>query len=173
MKRKTKVVCGTGEGSLITFNTGDYSMFNDEFPCVDKGAVVNKLVPVTENILISALDNGKIRYISLITIFFIYGKCRHISYIITFYSFRATNLFPNCHLGIVGHQDKSVDLMDISENGHLIASTAHFSNIVKFWNIEFFEDFDVKKHFKKIDPKEFNLPSSNVVNATQFFSGLE
>lgn len=69
MKRKTKVVCGTGEGSLITFNTGDYSMFNDEFPCVDKGAVVNKLVPVTENILISALDNGKIRYISLITIF--------------------------------------------------------------------------------------------------------
>lgn len=37
-------------------------MFNDEFPCVDKGAAVNRLVPVTENILISALDNGKIRY---------------------------------------------------------------------------------------------------------------
>lgn len=61
MKRKTKLVCGTGEGSLITFNTGDYSLYNDEFPCVDKGAAVNKLVPVTENIVISALDNGKIR----------------------------------------------------------------------------------------------------------------
>ncbi|KAL5235957.1 hypothetical protein ACI65C_003367 [Semiaphis heraclei] len=147
MKRKTKVVCGTGEGSLITFNTGDFSMFNDEFPCVDKGAAVNRLVPVTENIVISALDNGKIR---------------------------ATNLFPNSHLGIVGHhQDMSVDLLDISDNGHLIASTSYFSSIVKFWNIEFFEDFDLKKHFKKINPKEFNLPSSNVVNATDFFSGLQ
>ncbi|XP_060836104.1 WD repeat-containing protein 55 homolog isoform X2 [Rhopalosiphum padi] len=147
MKRKTKVVCGTGEGSLITFNTGDFSVFNDEFPCVDKGAAVNRLVPVTENIIISALDNGKIR---------------------------ATNLFPNCHLGIVGHhQDMSVDLLDISDNGHLLASTSYFSSIVKFWNIEFFEDFDLKKHFKKINPKEFNLPSSNVVNATDFFSGLQ
>lgn len=87
--------------------------------------------------------------------------------------FRATNLFPNCHLGIVGHhQDMSVDLLDISDTGHLIASTSYFSNIVKFWNIEFFEDFDIKQHFKKINPKEFNLPSSNVVNATDFFSGL-
>ncbi|CAH1725211.1 unnamed protein product [Aphis gossypii] len=147
MKRKTKVVCGTGEGSLITFNAGDYSAFNDEFPCVDKGAAVNRLVPVTENIVISALDNGKIR---------------------------ATNLFPNCHLGIVGHhQDMSVDLLDISDNGHLLASTSYFSSVVKFWNIEFFEDFDLKKHFKKINPKEFNLPSSNVVNATDFFSGLQ
>jgi hypothetical protein len=67
----------------------------------------------------------------------------------------------------------SVDLLDISDNGHYIASTSYFSNIVKFWNIAFFEDFDVKKHFKKINPKEFNLPSSNVVNATDFFSGLE
>lgn len=83
-------------------------------------------------------------------------------------------MFPNCHLGIVGHhQDMSVDLLDISDNGHLIASTSYFSNIVKFWNIEFFEDFDIKNHFKKINPKEFNLPSSNVVNATDFFSGLQ
>lgn len=72
MKRKTKLVCGTGEGSLITFNSGDYSMFNDEFPCVDKGAAVNRLVPVTENIVISALDNGKIRYILYILIFDIF-----------------------------------------------------------------------------------------------------
>lgn len=62
MKRKTKLVCGSGEGSFITFNTGNYSAFNDEFPCVDKGAAINKLVPVTENIVLSALDNGKIRY---------------------------------------------------------------------------------------------------------------
>lgn len=62
MKRKTKVVCGTGAGSLITFNAGDYNLYNDEFPCVDKGAAVNRLVPVTENIVISGLDNGKIRY---------------------------------------------------------------------------------------------------------------
>lgn len=61
MKRKTKLICGTGEGSLITFNTGDCSMYNDEFPCIDKGTSVNQLVPVTENIVISALDNGKIR----------------------------------------------------------------------------------------------------------------
>ncbi|XP_050433684.1 WD repeat-containing protein 55 homolog [Adelges cooleyi] len=147
MKRKTKVVCGTGEGSLITFNAGDYAVYNDEFPCVDKGAVVNKLVPVTENIVLSALDNGKIR---------------------------ATNLFPNCHLGIVGHhQATSVDMLDISDNGRLIASSSCFSNIVKFWNIEFFEDFDIKKHLKTVNAKDFNLPSSNAVNATDFFSGLQ
>ncbi|XP_050546421.1 WD repeat-containing protein 55 homolog isoform X2 [Daktulosphaira vitifoliae] len=146
MKRKTKIVCGTGEGSLITFNTGDYSMFNDEFPCVDKGAAVNKLLPVTENIVISALDNGKIR---------------------------ATHLFPNCHLGIVGHhQEMSVDLLDISDSGCLLASSCFFSNIIKFWNIEFFEEFDVKKHFKTVNNKDFNLPSSNAVNVTDFFSGL-
>lgn len=77
-------------------------------------------------------------------------------------------------MGIVGHhQDMSVDLLDISDKGHLLASASYFSSIVKFWNIEFFEDFDLKKHFKKINPKEFNLPSSNVVNATDFFSGLQ
>lgn len=169
MKRKTKVVCGTGEGSLITFNTGDFSMFNDEFPCVDKGAAVNRLVPVTENIVISALDNGKIRYDKYIFCFSPRHKLKFKHLL-----FRATNLFPNSHLGIVGHhQDMSVDLLDISDNGHLIASTSYFSSIVKFWNIEFFEDFDLKKHFKKINPKEFNLPSSNVVNATDFFSGLQ
>lgn len=69
MKQKTKLVCGTGVGSLIAFNTGDYNMFNDEFPCVDKNAAVNRLVPVTENIVISALDNGKIRYNLLYTNF--------------------------------------------------------------------------------------------------------
>lgn len=83
-------------------------------------------------------------------------------------------MFPNCHLGIVGHHpEMTVELLDISDTGHLIASTSCFSNTVKFWNIEFFEDFDVKKHFKKINPKEFNLPSSNFVNATDFFGGLE
>jgi len=168
MKRKTKVVCGTGEGSLITFNAGDYSMFNDEFPCVDKGAAVNRLVPVTENIVISALDNGKIRY-DVYWLLVCFSYLHKLNVVL----FRATNLFPNCHLGIVGHhQGMSVDLLDISDTGHLIASTSYFSNTVKFWNIEFFEDFDVKKHFKKITPKEFNLPSSNAVNATDFFSGL-
>lgn len=87
---------------------------------------------------------------------------------------RATNLFPNCHLGMIGqHRDTSVDLMDISDNGHLIASSGCFSNAIKFWNIEFFVNFDVKKHFKKINPKDFNLPSSNVVNTSDFFSGLQ
>jgi len=62
MKQKTKVVCGTGVGSLITFNTGDFNTFNEEFPCYDKDAAVTRLVPLTENIIINALDNGNIRY---------------------------------------------------------------------------------------------------------------
>lgn len=82
MKRKTKLVCGTGEGSLITFNTGDYRAFNDEFPCVDKGAAANRLVPVTENIVISALDNGKIRYALQFIVLFIYIICTLKTFII-------------------------------------------------------------------------------------------
>lgn len=76
-------------------------------------------------------------------------------------------------MGIVGyHQDMSIDLLDISDTGHIIASASHFTKIVKFWNIGYFEDFDTKNHLKKNNPKEFNLPSSNGVNATDFFSSL-
>jgi len=62
MKQKTKVVCGTGVGSLITFNTTDFSVFNEEFPCFNKDAAVTKLVPLTDNIVINAFDNGNIEY---------------------------------------------------------------------------------------------------------------
>jgi len=62
MKQKTKVVCGTGIGSLITFNIEDFNAFNEEFPCFDKDTAVTGLVPLTENIVINALDNGSIGY---------------------------------------------------------------------------------------------------------------
>ncbi|CAH1733012.1 WD repeat-containing protein 55 homolog [Aphis gossypii] len=109
MKQKTKVVCGTGVGSLITFNTGDFNAFHEEFPCFDKDAAVTRLVPLTENIIINALDNGNIR---------------------------ATHLFPNSHLGIVGQHQNKIDLLGASPNGEILVSTTPFSVVVAFWYTE-------------------------------------
>ncbi|KAE9543907.1 hypothetical protein AGLY_001885 [Aphis glycines] len=113
MKQKTKVVCGTGVGSLITFNTTDFSVFNEEFPCFNKDAAVTKLVPLTDNVVISALDNGNIR---------------------------ATHLFPNYYSRVIGHHQNRIDILGASPNGQFLAATTPFSIVVAFCFIGFLLD---------------------------------
>jgi len=85
---------------------------------------------------------------------------------------RATHLFPQRHLGVVGQHQLSVESLDISCDGQFIASCSHDQKI-KFWNIKYFEDIQVdgKKKAKKAEINR-NLPSSKCPNVSDFFSGL-
>jgi len=89
-----------------------------------------------------------------------------------FLVFRATHLFPQRHLGVVGQHQLSVESLDISCDGQFIASCSHDQKI-KFWNIKYFEDIQVdgKKKAKKAEINR-NLPSSKCPNVSDFFSGL-
>ena len=93
-------------------------------------------------------------------------------------------------LGTVGHHDLSVERLDVSYDGELIASSSH-DNCVKFWNIKYFEEMDYDKTKKPfLDQKgvkmrrkdnkmqrakesEHQLPSSNRGNRKDFFKELE
>lgn len=145
-RSETKLVSGSSKGKLFLFNWEEFGLHSDTF-VVSKNAI-NALVPITENIVITAGDDGNLR---------------------------AMHLFPHRHLGIVGQHNISVEQMDICNNGKFIASSSH-NNDIKFWNIKYFEDFEKidqkhKKHNKMKEMKH-NLPSSNLKNASDFFSEL-
>lgn len=81
---------------------------------------------------------------------------------------RATYLFPNKGLGIVGQHQLSVDAMDISHDGRFIASCSLDQKIC-FWPISFFNDID----FSSVLNDDTNLPSSQYTDRKTFFAGLE
>lgn len=85
-------------------------------------------------------------------------------------------MFPHQSLGIVGQHDFSVECLDISRKGSIIASAAAAGGFVKFWNIKYIEDTEVarakKKKKTKTKPVEHNLPSSQVRNTREFFADL-
>ncbi|XP_044750493.1 WD repeat-containing protein 55 homolog [Coccinella septempunctata] len=146
-RHETKVLVGTNKGKLLLFNWNQFGLHSDIFP--GPKTPINSLVPITENIVVTACDDGVLR---------------------------ATHLFPHRHLGIVGqHENSSVEKVDICNNGTFVASFSP-ENDVRFWNIEYFEDFDKvdRKHKKHNSKKEMknNLPSSKYGNASDFFSGL-
>lgn len=90
---------------------------------------------------------------------------------------RATHLFPHQSLGIVGQHDFSVECLDISHEGSIIASAAAAGGFVKFWNIKYIEETEVvrekkKKKKAKASQREHNLPSSQVRNTSDFFADL-
>lgn len=86
---------------------------------------------------------------------------------------RATSLFPHRHLGIVGQHKFSIETLDISNDGTLIASSSH-DNDIKFWNVQYFETLNVTEPKKGGKRKwlEHNLPSSQVNNRSDFFAEL-
>lgn len=86
---------------------------------------------------------------------------------------RATSLFPNRHLGVVGQHDFSVEALDINNDGTLIASSSH-NNDIKFWNVQYFETLNVTEAVKGGKRKQFahNLPSSQINNPSDFFAEL-
>lgn len=145
-RSETKLVSGSSKGKLFLFNWNEFGLHSDAF-AVSKTAI-NALVPITENIVVTACDDGNLR---------------------------ASHLFPHRHLGIVGQHDLSIENVDICNTGEFIASSSH-NNDIKFWNIKYFEDFEKvnqkhNKHNKKKEMK-YNLPSSNLKNVSDFFSDL-
>lgn len=145
-RTETKLVSGSSKGKMFLFNWGEFGLHNDSF--VGPKVAINALVPITENIVVTASEDGNLR---------------------------ASHLFPHRHLGIVGQHELSIENIDISDSGEFIASSSH-NNDIKFWNIKYFEDFEKisTKHNKHNKQKEMkhNLPSSKLNNATDFFNDL-
>lgn len=82
-------------------------------------------------------------------------------------------MFPHRQLGVVGQHDFSVEALDISNDGTLIASTSH-NNDIKFWNVQYFETLNVNEPIKGGKQKRLlhNLPSSQANNPSDFFAEL-
>ncbi|XP_018578500.1 WD repeat-containing protein 55 homolog [Anoplophora glabripennis] len=142
----TKLISGSSKGKLFVYNWEEFGLHSDAFP--GPKTAINSLIPITENIVVTACEDGNLR---------------------------ATHLFPHRHLGIVGQHDFSIECVDICSTGQFIASSSH-NNDIKFWNIEYFEDFDKvnqkhKKHKKKTELQN-NLPSSKIKNVSDFFSDM-
>lgn len=146
MKHETKLVASSSKGKLFVYNWGEFGLHCDEFAGVK--TAISSLIPVTENIVITACEDGNLR---------------------------ATFLFPNRHLGIVGQHDMSVENLDICNTGNFIASCS-LSNDIRFWNIQYFLDFEnvSSKHKKHEKKKEMShhLPSSKKQNVSEFFCDL-
>uniref|UniRef100_A0A182MZ01 WD repeat-containing protein 55 homolog n=1 Tax=Anopheles dirus TaxID=7168 RepID=A0A182MZ01_9DIPT len=144
-KRESKLVVGTSKGNYYTYNWGQFAYHCDAF--VGPKASANRMVPITEQIAVMAGEDGILR---------------------------AMHLVPGRMLGIVGQHSMAIDTLDISGSGELIATSSH-DNDVRFWNIKYFEDFDGIKYNSKPDKKtlKHNLPSSQRVNAKDFFAGLD
>ncbi|KAK9879713.1 hypothetical protein WA026_006773 [Henosepilachna vigintioctopunctata] len=145
-RRESKLISGTSKGKLLLFNWGEFGLHSDIFP--GPKTCINAMIPITENVVVTACDDGILR---------------------------ATHLCPHRHLGIVGKHNFPVENVDICTDGRFIASSSHNSD-VQFWNIEYFRDYDKvsnkhKKHERKKDLLN-NLPSSKYANASDFFSGL-
>ncbi|CAK1603201.1 unnamed protein product [Parnassius mnemosyne] len=142
----TKLLVGSSKGKLYLFNWKEFGLHSDEY--MGQKHSLQCMVPVTQNIVVTSGEDGVLR---------------------------ATHMFPQRHLGIVGQHNLPVECLDISYDGQFIASSSH-NNDVKFWNISYFETIDSiidvnHKQNKKKDMSN-NLPSSSVKNASDFFSGL-
>ncbi|KAL6426158.1 hypothetical protein ACFW04_009013 [Cataglyphis niger] len=143
-KSERKLLAASSKGKMYVYNWGEFGLHSDEFPSISKAAI-NCMIPVTENIVITGGENG----------------------------IRANSLFPHRQLGIVGQHDFSVETLDISNNGTLIASSSH-NNDIKFWNVQYFETLNVTESVKGGKQKWFkhNLPSSEINNRSDFFAEL-
>lgn len=145
-RNETKLISGSSKGKLFVYNWEEFGLHSDIV--TGPKVAINSLIPITENIVVTACEDGNLR---------------------------ATYLFPHRHLGIVGQHKLSVECVDICSTGQFIASSSH-DNDIKFWNIEYFENFEKvsqkhKKHNKKHELWN-NLPSSEIKNVSDFFSDL-
>ncbi|XP_012224100.1 WD repeat-containing protein 55 homolog [Linepithema humile] len=144
-KMESKLLLTTSKGKMYIYNWGEFGLHSDEFPNITKKAI-NCMIPITENVAITGGEDGILR---------------------------ATSLFPHQHLGIVGQHDFSVETLDISNNGTLIASSSH-NNDIKFWNVQYFETLNVNQTIKGGKKKQLvhNLPSSQIKNQSDFFAEM-
>ena len=155
IRQETKVLTGLGNGNMYIFDWKAFGYHSDAFG--DHPSAINCMLPITDNIVITGSDDGKIR---------------------------AINLFPHRFLGVVGHHKFPVERLDISTCGHFLASSSHDGR-VRFWNISYFEDSTAsllesttkksvrnKKRSLRKERLGFQLPSSKRRNKGDFFAGL-
>ena len=170
--RDSKLVAGSGDGKLYMFNWGEFGYHSADFP--GHPDAINDLVAVTDNVIVTACEDGAIR---------------------------AVHLYPHRFIGTVGHHhgnsgrpvDFPIEKLDVSRSGDIIASTSHDQRI-KFWNISYLEKMEYKKTRKPyLQPKkhsqgtktrrkdakmlqsrevEHQLPSSKRGNRKEFFSAM-
>lgn len=104
-----------------------------------------------------------------------------------FFVFRAYGIGPNRWRGVVGQvqgKKNTVESIDNSGDGTLIACSSSNENYIHFWNIEYFEDLNddegnkkkgkrrKKKGRKSRQPEKY-LKSSKIQNRTVFFEDLK
>nr|CAD7433248.1 unnamed protein product [Timema monikensis] len=144
MRSDSKLLVGSSKGTMFLFNWGQFGYHSDEFPGVKQS--INSMIPITENIVVTACEDGVLR---------------------------ATHLFPQRHLGVAGQHQFSVECLDISGDGTFIASSSH-DQLIKFWNIRYFEEMNINSRVKSRKREEMkrNLPSSKFQDCSAFFSEL-
>nr|SVE93673.1 EOG090X07S3 [Scapholeberis mucronata] len=155
IRQETKVLTGLGNGNMYIFDWKAFGYHSDAFG--DHPSAINCMLPITDNIVITGSDDGKIR---------------------------AINLFPHRFLGVVGHHKFPIERLDISTCGQFLASSSHDGR-VRFWNISYFEDSTTsllesttkksvrnKKRSLRKERLGFQLPSSRRRNKGDFFAGL-
>ncbi|XP_026487768.1 WD repeat-containing protein 55 homolog isoform X1 [Vanessa tameamea] len=145
-RSESKLLVGSSVGKFYLFNWKEFGLHSDEY--VGQKHSIQCMIPITQNIVVSSGEDGILR---------------------------AAHMFPQRQLGIVGQHSLPVEALDISHDGQYIASCSH-DNDVKFWNIAYFESIDtmIDVNHKQNKKKDMinNLPSSNIKNASDFFSGL-
>lgn len=161
--RDAKLVSGCADGKMYLFNWGEFGVHSADFG--NHPDAINAMVAVTDNVVITACEDGTIR---------------------------AVHLFPNRFLGTVGHHEKgfSVERLDVNHDGTLVGSISH-DKCVKFWNISYLEEMDYNKTKKpflqqkgvkmrrkenkmqRAKETEYQLPSSNRGNQKDFFKELD
>ncbi|XP_021963280.1 WD repeat-containing protein 55 homolog isoform X2 [Folsomia candida] len=158
-KQESKIAVGNGQGSVYVFNWNEFGRHADIYTGIGaktkkkKPEAINALIPITERIILTGGEDGCIR---------------------------AMNFYPQKYLGLVGQVPYSIEKMDVCNDGHLIASIGSDEEVIKFWNVSYFESMTVGKkekvkHKSKPtleDESKSNLPSSSKQNAADFYGGL-
>lgn len=138
-----QVVCGSMMGKYIFFNWEDASEPSGTYKPRVKSPI-NCVLQVSDNLVLSGCQDGNIR---------------------------AYHFFPHKLVGLVGHHTLTVEKLDVSHDGALVASLSP-DPIVKFWDISYLEGFDVTSAEKCKGEDAANLPSSEFDDRKSFFSDL-
>lgn len=145
VRNDTRLVVGSGEGTLFIFKWGDFGFHIDRF--AGHPDVIHSVIPITDRMILTGSEDGNIR---------------------------AVHLYAHRFVGIVGqHKVFGIENMSVSSDGSLLASCS-MDDVVRFWNIEYLYDVEVddrKKGNKKIN-RGFNLESSKRRNRFEFYSDL-
>ncbi|KAG7173068.1 WD repeat-containing protein 55-like isoform X2 [Homarus americanus] len=143
VRNDTRLVVGSGEGTLFIFKWGEFGFHIDRF--AGHPDYIHCIIPITDRMMLTGCEDGNIR---------------------------AVHLYAHRFVGVVGqHNDFGVENMSVSSDGSILASCS-MDEVVRFWNIEYLYNTEVddRKKGKKKQNRGFNLESSKRRNKFEFFS---